>query len=294
MSSVIGRLEYVAAIAEIDRRWCELRVRAVSERTSKLAGIDPPLCPVSNRDAVCTMSMLRGAASRAVAGPSKLLTGTARVPAVQLLAGGQTQATASFRQSHQEASWQQGQRRSLSLSTRGVHVKQCPCSVHVNERRREEAGTIWRRAASSTSTSTTQERATTSVPSATTHKESATVQTLPKEADVVPEDPKSAKKRLGELRRLASLARPERNTIATAIGLVSCSTASHTHYLTPGPRKLFVSSSVSLSIPLTIGKIIDVFSATSTSSLPVSAPTAAAILALFFAIGASANVGRVA
>lgn len=57
-------------------------------------------------------------------------------------------------------------------------------------------------------------------------------------------------------------------------------------------EQLFVSSSVSLSIPFTIGRIIDLFSGSAANSLPVSVPTAAAILALFFAIGASANMGR--
>ena len=53
-----------------------------------------------------------------------------------------------------------------------------------------------------------------------------------------------------------------------------------------------MSSSVSLSIPFTIGRIIDLFSGTGTSALPISVPAAAGILAVFFAIGASANMAR--
>lgn len=53
-------------------------------------------------------------------------------------------------------------------------------------------------------------------------------------------------------------------------------------------RQLFVSSSVSLSIPFTIGRIIDLFSGTA-QGLPISVPTAAALMAVFFAIGAAAS-----
>lgn len=56
--------------------------------------------------------------------------------------------------------------------------------------------------------------------------------------------------------------------------------------------QLCVSSTVSLSIPLGIGRIIDIFSGQDTG-LPVSVPTAAGLLTLFFAIGAVANMGRV-
>lgn len=69
------------------------------------------------------------------------------------------------------------------------------------------------------------------------------------------------------------LAKPERKTIGIAIGL------------------LCVSSTVSLSIPFGIGRIIDLFSGNA-SSLPVSVPTAATLLAVFFALGAAANMGR--
>ncbi|SCV68519.1 BQ2448_640 [Microbotryum intermedium] len=91
--------------------------------------------------------------------------------------------------------------------------------------------------------------------------------------------------KIGEIRRLMVLAKPERKTIAIAVGLVSL----------PSPlskKDLFVSSSVSLSIPFTIGRIIDLFSGTAPQGLPISVPTAAALMALFFAIGASANMGR--
>ena len=56
--------------------------------------------------------------------------------------------------------------------------------------------------------------------------------------------------------------------------------------------QLCISSTVSLSIPLGIGRIIDIFSG-QTANLPVSVPTAAGLLTLFFAIGALANMGRV-
>jgi len=78
---------------------------------------------------------------------------------------------------------------------------------------------------------------------------------------------------MGEVKRLAILAKPERKTIGIAIGL------------------LCVSSTVSLSIPFGIGRIIDLFSGNSTG-LPVSVPTAAALLGVFFALGAAANMGR--
>ncbi|KAK4055100.1 ATP-binding cassette permease mdl1 [Microbotryomycetes sp. JL201] len=78
---------------------------------------------------------------------------------------------------------------------------------------------------------------------------------------------------MGEIRRLVQLAKPERKTIGLAIGL------------------LCVSSTVSLSIPMFIGKIIDLFSG-SAKDLPISVPTAAGLLALFFAVGAAASMGR--
>jgi ABC-type multidrug transport system fused ATPase/permease subunit len=53
-----------------------------------------------------------------------------------------------------------------------------------------------------------------------------------------------------------------------------------------------VSSAVSLSIPFTIGRIIDLFSGTGLTALPISTPAAAGLLAVFFLVGAVANVGR--
>lgn len=79
---------------------------------------------------------------------------------------------------------------------------------------------------------------------------------------------------LSEVRRLATLAIPERKWIAISVVL------------------LVVSSAVSLSIPFTIGRVIDLFSGTGLQALPVSTPVAALILGLFFAVGAVANVGR--
>lgn len=55
--------------------------------------------------------------------------------------------------------------------------------------------------------------------------------------------------------------------------------------------QLMVSSVVSLSIPLCIGRIIDIFSGTA-NNLPISVPTAAVLLASFFLVGAVASVAR--
>lgn len=55
-----------------------------------------------------------------------------------------------------------------------------------------------------------------------------------------------------------------------------------------------IPDSVSLAVPATLGRVLDIFtSAEGASQLPVSVPTAAALLCLVFALGASANVGRV-
>ncbi|EJD46962.1 hypothetical protein AURDEDRAFT_113579 [Auricularia subglabra TFB-10046 SS5] len=77
------------------------------------------------------------------------------------------------------------------------------------------------------------------------------------------------------LRKIVSLAKPERGTLSVAVAL------------------LFVSSSVSMSIPFTIGKLIDYFSA-STIQIPFGlSPTAAAGLLLsVFTVGALANATR--
>lgn len=45
-------------------------------------------------------------------------------------------------------------------------------------------------------------------------------------------------------------------------------------------------------MPFTLGRIIDLFTSSDSSSLPVSVPVAAALLAAFFGIGAAANTGR--
>jgi ABC-type multidrug transport system fused ATPase/permease subunit len=60
----------------------------------------------------------------------------------------------------------------------------------------------------------------------------------------------------------------------------------------PPEFQLLVSSSVSMLIPLTIGKLIDFFSSPQTTFFGLSFPVAAACLALTFAIGAGANTGR--
>lgn len=118
---------------------------------------------------------------------------------------------------------------------------------------------------------------------------------MQKEGEVVIEKEEggkgSSKIKLGEIRRLMVLAKPEQKTIALAIGLVStCAASQPKRSLTSllCGWQLFVSSSVSLSIPFTIGRIIDLFSG-SAAGLPISVPTAAALLAVFFAIGAAAS-----
>ncbi|KAL1405045.1 ATP-binding cassette permease mdl1 [Vanrija albida] len=77
------------------------------------------------------------------------------------------------------------------------------------------------------------------------------------------------------LRKLAALAIPERKTLGVAVGL------------------LLVSSSVSMLVPLTIGKIIDFFSSNATTFLGMSFPVAASLLTAAFFVGATANAGRV-
>ncbi|KAI0050836.1 hypothetical protein FA95DRAFT_1587582 [Auriscalpium vulgare] len=76
-------------------------------------------------------------------------------------------------------------------------------------------------------------------------------------------------------RKIVGLARPERRPLVTAVGL------------------LLVSSSVSMSIPFTVGKLIDYFTAAN-PSIPydLSLGQASAILLLVFTIGGAANAGR--
>ncbi|KAM0754683.1 hypothetical protein T439DRAFT_321719 [Meredithblackwellia eburnea MCA 4105] len=99
------------------------------------------------------------------------------------------------------------------------------------------------------------------------------------EPEPVEEDKKaesiSDKIQLGEVRRLIDLAKPEKKTIGIAIGL------------------LFVSSTISLSIPMTLGKIIDLFSGNNPAGLPLSVPVAATLISVILALGAVASVGRV-
>ncbi|KAF5385822.1 hypothetical protein D9615_002318 [Tricholomella constricta] len=76
-------------------------------------------------------------------------------------------------------------------------------------------------------------------------------------------------------RKIVALAKPERKPLLIAIGL------------------LLVSSSVSLSIPFTIGKLIDFFSSTNPQiPLGLTVWEASAILLILFTTGAVANAGR--
>ncbi|GAA5907996.1 ABC transporter ATP-binding protein [Sporobolomyces salmoneus] len=119
--------------------------------------------------------------------------------------------------------------------------------------------------------------ASTSAPSTTETQKEVAVKSesrlIEDDASDAAADKKKEKIKIGEVKRLMVLAKPERKTIGIAIGL------------------LCVSSTVSLSIPFGIGRIIDLFSGNA-SSLPVSVPTAATLLAVFFALGAAANMGR--
>ncbi|ORY28160.1 P-loop containing nucleoside triphosphate hydrolase protein [Naematelia encephala] len=77
------------------------------------------------------------------------------------------------------------------------------------------------------------------------------------------------------VRKLAELARPEGRWLGIAVGL------------------LLISSSVSMTVPLTIGKLIDFFSTGATTLfLGLSFPVAAGLLASIFCVGAAANAGR--
>lgn len=74
--------------------------------------------------------------------------------------------------------------------------------------------------------------------------------------------------------KLLNLAKPEAKNLATAMGL------------------LFVSSAVSMSVPLTIGRLIDFFSKKEATFFGMSFTLAASLLAVVFCVGASANAGR--
>ncbi|KZV84372.1 hypothetical protein EXIGLDRAFT_727295 [Exidia glandulosa HHB12029] len=84
-------------------------------------------------------------------------------------------------------------------------------------------------------------------------------------------EPESA----SSLRKIIGLAKPERRTLTIAVGL------------------LFISSSVSMSIPFAIGKLIDFFSnADAVIPFGLSSATAAGLLLSMFTAGAIANATR--
>jgi len=77
------------------------------------------------------------------------------------------------------------------------------------------------------------------------------------------------------IKKLVQLAKPEKKPLSIAIGL------------------LLVSSSVSMLVPLTIGKLIDFFSSSDADTfMGLSFPVAATLLAVTFCVGALANTGR--
>ncbi|KAG8777587.1 ATP-binding cassette permease mdl1 [Ceratobasidium sp. 428] len=80
------------------------------------------------------------------------------------------------------------------------------------------------------------------------------------------------------IRQLFSLAKPEKKTLLTAFGL------------------LLISSSVTMSVPLTFGKLIDFFSnGIRPDIIPesITPATAAVTILAIFTVGAAANAGRV-
>lgn len=89
-----------------------------------------------------------------------------------------------------------------------------------------------------------------------------------------PEEPADGKAE-SSVGKLVELAVPERKTLTAAVGL------------------LVISSSVSMLVPLTIGKLIDFFSSNASTFFGMSFPVAATLLALAFCVGATANAGRV-
>lgn len=75
---------------------------------------------------------------------------------------------------------------------------------------------------------------------------------------------------LAEIRRLFRLAVPQRRRLYAGIGLLS------------------ISASVSMSVPLALGKTLDIFTKPEfAASLPVSVPVAAGLLCLFLTAGVS-------
>ncbi|KAF8070392.1 P-loop containing nucleoside triphosphate hydrolase protein [Lyophyllum atratum] len=98
----------------------------------------------------------------------------------------------------------------------------------------------------------------------------------PQERFRLPEaGPASSRKTASSFRKIVSLAKPERKPILIAVGL------------------LLISSSVSMSIPFTLGKLIDFFSSTN-PQIPfgLSVLEASTILLALFTAGALANTGR--
>lgn len=87
--------------------------------------------------------------------------------------------------------------------------------------------------------------------------------------------PASSSASTSSFRKIVSLAKPERKPLLTAVGL------------------LLVSSSVSMSIPFAVGKMIDLFS-TATPQIPLglSVWQASGVLLVMFTAGALANAGR--
>jgi putative ABC transport system ATP-binding protein len=87
--------------------------------------------------------------------------------------------------------------------------------------------------------------------------------------------PSAASGSASSFRKIVALAKPEQKPLLTAVGL------------------LLVSSSVSMSIPFTIGKLIDFFS-TANPQIPLGLSTwqASGALLFLFSVGAAANAGR--
>ncbi|KII95612.1 hypothetical protein PLICRDRAFT_222870 [Plicaturopsis crispa FD-325 SS-3] len=92
---------------------------------------------------------------------------------------------------------------------------------------------------------------------------------------IFPSALKSAPASASNFRKIISLARPERKPLTQAIGL------------------LLISSTVSMSIPFTVGRLIDFFSSPNPSiPMGLTLGQASAILLLMFTTGAFANAGR--
>ncbi|OSC98781.1 P-loop containing nucleoside triphosphate hydrolase protein [Trametes coccinea BRFM310] len=91
----------------------------------------------------------------------------------------------------------------------------------------------------------------------------------------VPADAQDKTKNVSSFRKIVALAKPERKPLGIAVGL------------------LLVSSAVSMSIPFTVGKLIDFFTSTNPQiPLGLSLGQASAVLLLLFTAGGLANAGR--